>query len=143
MPVEDSEGSVNRFWEVIGKLSAGVIAILFILWLTIIYGLWKSDARKYAEATCNPYTFVSDRYEQCLVRKFGPGTAMKKFGRYVQGTDFLWWALKSEKGTQYSKFIWIRDNEKGPDRISIIVKSRNNVISEINVKQGYSVEGWD
>ncbi|HMT45182.1 MAG TPA: hypothetical protein PKA59_11545 [Chakrabartia sp.] len=132
----------------------GCVAVPLVLvgglYAILASGVLKSkdqkEAERLVEATCDPYQLWDEKFSSCIQRHFRSGTDVSRLRKYIQGAGFLNWASKAHDNGYFVKYVKIQDvTEKGqPRRKAIIVKRDNrDIILDIHVLEGGSVEGWD
>lgn len=132
----EGDGGMKRRWGYLSALALFAVGLLG----SIALGLWKSEARQFAESTCEPQFTDLETYRSCMAKAFR-GRLRDDAIKYAQGSDFVWWANKQSGQDQLSKYVAIRDNEIRNRRIALIFVYRDDKIHDVRVFEQNSVEG--
>ena len=110
------------------------LALFVVSFGMLVFFKGGNKYRQYAINSCDPYSMgvpEIQRFENCMPKKFGPGTDMAYLKKYIEGAEF---SLKSSSiylGSNRDVYLLNVDYEKGPRELLLIVRHKNGVVSKI------------
>jgi hypothetical protein len=128
------------------KFISIILLVVLCIWSSVSAGLWKSDAQKFAEATCPSNTLADipgkQKFKECVVSKFSIGTNAGKLYKYLEGANFEGFSGTDKENLITQKYIQAIRYEKGVAKKFIIFSYDRNsgLIKDIRAFRGITVE---